>query len=44
MQWIEQLINERLTQALKCLDTVGIPETTRTALEDMAVVCTERAA
>ena len=39
-QWIEQLINERLTQALGCLDTVRIPEMARTALEDMAVVCT----
>ena len=44
MQWIEQLIDERLTQALGCLDTADIPEMPRAALEDMAVVCTERAA
>ncbi len=44
VQWIEQLIHERLTQALGFLDTVDIPEMPRAALEDMAVVCTERAA
>ena len=44
VQWIEQLINERLTQALGCLDTADIPEMPRAALEDMAVVCTKRAA
>ena len=44
VQWIEQLIDERLTQALGCLDIAGIPEMPRAALEDMAVVCTERAA
>jgi geranylgeranyl diphosphate synthase type I len=43
-QWIEQLIDERLSQALTCLDRVSIPEITRIALQDMAVVCTERAA
>ncbi|HUL97905.1 MAG TPA: polyprenyl synthetase family protein, partial [Mycobacterium sp.] len=44
VRWIEQLINERLTCALGCLDSVEIPEMTRAALEDMAVICTERAA
>ncbi len=43
-QWIEQLIGERLARALGCLDSVDIPPHTRAALEDMAVVCTERAA
>ena len=42
VQWIEQLIDERLTQALGCLDTAGIPEMPRAALEDMAVVCTKQ--
>jgi geranylgeranyl diphosphate synthase type I len=44
VQWIEQLIDERLTRALDCLDTAGIPEMTRAALKDMAIVCTERTA
>ena len=44
VQWIEQLIDERLARALGCLDSVEIPEKTRAALEDMAVICTERAA
>lgn len=44
VQWIEQLIHERLAAALRCLDATGIPQNTRAALEDMAVVCTERAA
>jgi geranylgeranyl diphosphate synthase, type I len=44
VQWIEQLIEDRLNQALGCLDTARIPEITRAALHDMAVVCTRRAA
>ena len=44
VQWIEQLIDERLTRALGCLDGVRISQNTRAALEDMAVICTERAA
>lgn len=44
VQWIEQLIDERLTEALDCLDTADIPEVPRAAMEDMAIVCTERAA
>jgi geranylgeranyl diphosphate synthase, type I len=44
VQWIEELIDERQTQALRYLDTVDIAEKPRTALAEMAVVCTERAA
>ncbi len=44
VQWIEQLIDERLTRALGCLDTAGIPEMTSAALKDMAFVCTQRTA
>lgn len=44
VQWIEQLIDERLTHALGCLDLMEVPETARVALEDMAVICTERVA
>lgn len=44
VQWIEQIIDERLTRALDCLGSVDLPETTRRALEEMAVICTERAA
>lgn len=44
VQWIEQLIDDRVAEALGCLDTAGIPDTAGAALEDMAVVCTERAA
>ncbi len=44
VEWIEQLIDERLKRAVDCLADVRIPQTTRVALEDMAVYCTERAA
>nr|WP_284230791.1 MULTISPECIES: polyprenyl synthetase family protein [unclassified Mycolicibacterium] len=44
LEWIEHRIDERLTQAVECLAHAGISPTTRTALEDMAVYCTERAA
>jgi geranylgeranyl diphosphate synthase type I len=44
VQWMEQLISERLTRALGCLETADIPSTTREALQDMAIVCTDRAA
>ena len=44
VQWIEQLIDDRVAEALGCLDTAGIPGIAGAALEDMAVVCTERAA
>ncbi|MCH9708091.1 MAG: polyprenyl synthetase family protein [Actinomycetia bacterium] len=43
-QWIEELIVERLNSAMSSLDAVEIPETARVALDDMAVICTERAA
>ena len=39
-----QLIDDRVAEALGCLATAGIPEIAGAALEDMAVVCTERAA
>lgn len=42
VQWIEELIEERLARALGCLDVAGIPQPARAALEDMAVYCTER--
>ncbi len=44
VQWIEQLIEERSVRASRCLDSANIPERVRDALEDMAIVCTERAA
>jgi len=44
VQWIEHLIDERLTCALASLDGAVLPEPTRAALRDMAVICTERAA
>ncbi|MBJ7338838.1 MAG: polyprenyl synthetase family protein [Mycolicibacterium sp.] len=44
VEWIEQLIDERLTSAVDCLADVDIPQLTRASLEDMAVYCTERAA
>lgn len=44
VQWIEQLIDQRLNRALAHLDSVELPEAARSALEDMAVICTERAA
>lgn len=44
VQAIEQLIDERLSKALRCLDIADIPHPVKEALEDMAIVCTERAA
>lgn len=43
-QWIEELIDDRLAHALRCLDVAGIPQTARAAMEDMAVYCTKRSA
>ena len=43
VQWIEQLIEDRVAEALGRLATAGI-RIAGAALEDMAVVCTERAA
>ena len=44
VQWVEQLIGERLTSALGFLDGVDIPQDTRASLEEMAVICTLRTA
>lgn len=43
-EWIEQRIDERLAQALKCIDTDQVSHTARRVLVDMAVTCTQRAA
>lgn len=42
--WIEELIAERLTYALRSLDRPGIPDDSRSALTEMALFCTERLA
>lgn len=44
LEWIEQLIDSRLTHALELLDTGQLDPMVRTALADMAAACTERAA
>ncbi|WP_416276395.1 polyprenyl synthetase family protein [Mycolicibacterium sp. J2] len=44
LEWIENLIAERLRHALRCLDRPDIPHGARTALTDMATFCTERLA
>jgi geranylgeranyl diphosphate synthase, type I len=44
VQWVEQLIQERLARALGLLNAADIPRTSRQALEEMAIVCTRRAA
>ncbi|BBY29212.1 polyprenyl synthetase family protein [Mycolicibacterium sediminis] len=43
-EWIEQLIDERITRALDRIDTDQIPDAARTALLNMVAVCTDRAA
>jgi len=43
VQWIEDTISDRVTSALKELDVLEIDDTVRTALTNMAAVCTERA-
>lgn len=43
-EWIEQLIDERLTRALDRIDTDQIPDAARTALVGMAAICTDRVA
>jgi len=43
VQWIEDTISDRVTSALEELDVLKIDETVRTALTNMAAVCTERA-
>lgn len=42
--WIEDLIAERLTYALGCLNRPDLPHGARTALTEMAMFCTERLA
>ncbi len=44
LEWIERLIDSRLTRALELLDTGQVDPPVRTALADMAAACTERAA
>ncbi|OBG94457.1 polyprenyl synthetase [Mycobacterium sp. E136] len=44
LEWIEQLIDSRLTHALELLDNGQLDPMVRTALADMAAACTERAA
>ncbi|BBZ09434.1 hypothetical protein MDOR_36030 [Mycolicibacterium doricum] len=44
VQWIEQLIDRRLSQALERIHTSPLDDTVRTALVNMAAVCTQRAA
>ncbi|OFJ54690.1 polyprenyl synthetase family protein [Mycolicibacterium grossiae] len=43
-EWIEQMIDERLAHALDLVETGDMPDVARTALADMAAVCTDRAA
>src|SRR3954451_4063652 len=44
MEWIERLIDARLTLALRLIDESGIRPAVQTALAEMAAACTERAA
>lgn len=44
VQWIEQLIDRRLSHALERIHTGPLDDTVRTALVNMAAVCTQRAA
>lgn len=44
VQWIEQLIDRRLSHALERIHTSPLDDTVRTALVNMAAVCTQRAA
>ena len=44
VEWIEQMIDERLNRALGWIHAAGIDESVRTALAGMATACTERAA
>ena len=43
VQWIEQMISDRVTTARDTLCDMAIPESVRPALADMAAACTERA-
>ncbi|ULE33189.1 polyprenyl synthetase family protein [Mycobacterium sp. IDR2000157661] len=44
VEWIEELIESRLNQALESIDSAALDSPIRTALADMAAACTERAA
>lgn len=44
VEWVEQLIDSRLTRALEVIDTGQLDPVIRTALADMAAACSERAA
>jgi geranylgeranyl diphosphate synthase, type I len=44
VEWVEQMIDSRLTRALDLIDTPQMDSLIRTALADMAAACTERAA
>ncbi|BBY18911.1 polyprenyl synthetase family protein [Mycolicibacterium litorale] len=44
VQWIEQLIDRRLSHAMERLHTSPLDDAVRTALVNMAAVCTQRAA
>jgi geranylgeranyl diphosphate synthase type I len=44
VDWIEKLIDSRLTHALSLVDAVDVRPGVRTALADMAAACTERTA
>ena len=44
VDWIEQLIDQRLTSALDSLDSASLPDDVRAALTAMAAACTERVA
>jgi geranylgeranyl diphosphate synthase type I len=44
VEWIERLIDARLTLAVRLIDDSGIRPAVRTALAEMAAACTERAA
>lgn len=44
VEWIEQMIDERLNRALEWIHAAAIEDSVRTALADMATACAERAA
>ncbi|PRC46900.1 polyprenyl synthetase, partial [Mycobacterium sp. ITM-2017-0098] len=44
VEWIEELIDSRLTWALQRLDTAPLHSDVRSALATMAAACTERVA
>ena len=44
VEWIERLIDSRLSQALELIDSEHMDPVVRTALADMAAACTARAA